>query len=172
MSDAVLLRVLAAAAITAGLLRIAFAFVPWAPDLWWLELFYLAIDLLLLFGLMGVFLAYRAQIGVFGFVGFVIAEAGIASIVGPDTVAFGIDTYQAGVLVITVGLTLLAIQLLVTRAGPPWAPLCWIGSAAIGIGATAGGAPELGFVAGGVLFGLGFVGAGVAMLRTATPSSS
>src|SRR5262245_53339141 len=132
MSDAALVRVLGAAALLGGLLRIGSAFVPWAPDVAWLEALYLAIDVLLLFGLMGVFLAYRSRLGVFGFVAFAIAEAGIASIVGPDTVAFGIDTYQAGVLVITAGLTLFAIQLLVRRAGPMWASLAWIGSAIIG----------------------------------------
>ena len=172
MSDTALLRVLGAFAVAAGMLRIGSAFIPWAPDVLWLELFYLAIDLMLLFGLMGVYFAYRARIGILGFVSFLIAEAGIASIVGPDTVAFGIDTYYAGVLVITAGLTLFAIQLLLTRAGPPWAALCWIGSAVVGIGATAGGSPSLGFVAGGILFGLGFVSAGVAMLRTTTPIPS
>ena len=172
MSDVALLRILGIAAVLGGLLRIGSAFVPWAPDVAWLEALYLVIDVLLLFGLMGVYFAYRALIGVFGFIAFVIAEGGIASIVGPDTVAFGIDTYQAGVLVITAGLTLFAIQLLVTRAGPMWAPLAWIASAVIGVGVTAGGNPALGFHLGGVLFGLGFVLAGVAMVRTATPSSS
>ena len=171
MDDRNLVRTLGAAAIIGGALRIASAFVSWSPGVWSLELFYFAIDVMLMFGLMGVYLAYRARIGLFGFIAFAIAEAGIASIVGPDTVAFGIDMYMAGVLVITVGLTLFAIQLLLTRAGPPWAPLCWIASTIIGVGATAGGAPALGFLAGGVLFGLGFTVAGVAMFRTATPSN-
>jgi hypothetical protein len=172
MSDALLLRILGVAACLGGLLRIGAAFIPWAPDVAWLEALALAIDVLLLFGLMGAYLAYRAQLGVFGFIAFVIAEAGIASIVGPDSVAFGIDTYQAGVLTITLGLTLFAIQLLVTRAGPMWAPLAWIASAAIGVGVTAGGYPALGFHFGGVLFGLGFVLAGVALVRSATPPAS
>ncbi len=171
MDDRILLRTLGASAIVGGALRIASAFVPWSPDVWWLELLYLAVDVLLLFGLMGIYFAYRARIGVFGFIAFAVAETGIASIVGPDTVAFGIDTYMTGVVVITAGLTLFAIQLLLTRAGPPWAPLCWVASTIIGVGATAGGAPALGFFAGGVLFGLGFVAAGVAAFRTATPGT-
>jgi len=165
VNDRDLPRVLGAAAIIGGALRVASAFIPWAPDVLALELFYFVIDAMLLFGLMGAYLAYRARIGVFGFVAFAIAEIGIAAIVGPDTTAFGVDIYQIAVLVITAGLTLFAIQLLVTRAGPWWAPVCWIASTVVGVGATAGGAPGLGFMTGGVLFGLGFVAAGVAMLR-------
>ena len=165
MRDAHLVRILAAAAILGGALRIASSFIPWTPDSAPLEVLYDVIDVLLLFGLMGVYFATRASTGIFGFAAFAIAETGIASIVGPDTTAFGIDTYQTGVLVITAGLTLFAIQLLLTRAMPWWASVCWIASTVIGVGATAGGNAALGFVAGGVLFGLGFIAAGVALLR-------
>ena len=165
MNDANLPRTLGIAAITGGLLRVIAAFIPWTPDSGPLEILYDVIDVLLLFGLMGVYFATRAQIGLPGFVSFAIAETGIASIVGPDTTAFGIDTYQVGVLVITAGLTLFAIQLLLTRAISWWVPVCWIGSTAIGVGATAGGNPALGFLVGGLLFGLGFVAAGVALVR-------
>lgn len=165
MDERSLLRALGVAAIVGGVLRIGSAFVPWEPNVLVLELLYFVIDAMLLFGLMGAYLAARARIGVFGFVAFAIAEIGIAAIVGPDTTAFSVDIYQIAVLVITAGLTLFAIQLLVTRAGPWWAPGCWIASTVVGVGATAGGAPGLGFMAGGVLFGLGFVAAGVAMLR-------
>ena len=172
MSDTALLRILGVAAIVGGLLRVVSAFIPWTPDSAPLEVLYDVIDVLLLFGLMGAYFAVRASIGIFGFVSFAIAEAGIASIVGPDTVAFGVDTYQTGVVVITAGMTLFAIQLLLTRAIAWWVAVCWIASTIIGVGATAGGNAALGFVAGGVLFGLGFAAAGVAVLRSATPSSS
>lgn len=166
MTDGLLLRVLGAAAIVGGLLRIGSAFIPWAPDQVWLELLYLAIDVCLLFGLMGVYLAYRDRVGVVGFVAFAIAETGMASIVGPDGVvpAYGVDTYQLGVLVVTVGLTLFAIVQLVARAGPPWPPLCWIATMLVGVGWSFSGDPEMGFLIGGVLFGLGFVLAGLPLL--------
>ena len=62
-------------------------------------------------------------LGVVGLVAFVVTETGIASVVGPDAIAFGIDTYATAVVVITVGLTLLSIQMLKRQAGPRWAPL-------------------------------------------------
>ena len=112
MTDRNLLRVLGVAAMLGGSLRIASAFVRWRPGSATLELFYLLIDLLLLFGLMGAYLAHRSRLGIFGFVGFVVAEAGIASIVGPDATVFGIDTYATGVVVIMTGLTMLSVQML------------------------------------------------------------
>jgi len=169
MSDTLLLRVLGVAAIISGGLRIVSAFIPWAPDQAWLEILYLVIDICLLFGFMGVYLAHRDRVGIRGFVAFAIAETSIASIVGPDGVvpAYGIDTYQLGVLVITVGLTLFAVVQLVARAGPPWAALCWVASMLFGVGGAFGGSPEIGFLIGGVLFGLGFVLAGAALMRSA-----
>lgn len=166
MSDTALLRVLGMAAVLGGVLRVVSAFIPFAPDQAWLEVLYLVVDVCLLFGLMGIYLAYRSRVGVFGFIAFAIAETGIASIVGPDGVvpAYGIDVYQLGVLVITIGLTLFAIVQLVARAGPPWAPLCWIASMLAGVGWSFGGNPEIGFLTGGVFFGLGFVLAGWPLL--------
>jgi len=173
MDDRHLQRVLGVAAALGGTLRIAAIIVPAVPQSAALEAFYVAIDLLLLFGLMGVYWAYRGQVGGFGFATFVIAEAGIASIVGPEGVtSFGIDFYWVGVVVITLGLTLFAIQLLACRAGPPWAPLSWIASTVVGVAAAMSGNPEPGFIAGGALFGMGFVLAGVALVRGATPSGS
>jgi hypothetical protein len=78
--------------------------------------------------------------------------------------AYGIDTYQLGVLAITVGLTLFALVQLVARAGPSGAPLCWVASMLVGVGGSFGGKPEMGFLVGGVLFGLGFVVAGWALV--------
>ena len=100
MTDRNLLRALGVAAVLGGLLRIGSAFVPWTPGSAALELFYFVIDVLLLFGLMGVYLAHREQLGIFGFFPFVVAETGIASIVGPDATVFGVDTYASGVVVI------------------------------------------------------------------------
>jgi hypothetical protein len=160
MGDATLWRMLGAAAVAGGALRIVSAFVPWAAGVAWLEAFYLAIDVLLLFGLMGVYFAHRERLGVAGFVAFALAETGIASIVGPDSVAFGIDAYQIGVAVIAIGLSLFAAVLLVRRAGPVVAPILWIASTVAGLGGSGIGQPEFGFLAGGILFGLGFVAAG------------
>src|SRR5262245_34760419 len=173
MTDHTLERALGAAAVLGGLLRVVSAFIPWRPDSAPLELFYLVIDLALLFGLMGIYLAHRSRLGVLGFAGFVIAESGIASIVGPDTTSFGINGYAVGVVLIMSGLALLSIAMLVRREGSPWGPACWLGAIVVGgIGAAAGRA-DLGFAGGGIAFGLGFVVAGAALWRAhaAQPSN-
>lgn len=168
MSEQSLFRVLGGAAVLGGALRIAAAFVPWEQNVAWLEALYFVIDVALLFGLMGVYFAERARLGVAGFAAFALAETGIAVIVGPDGAAFGLDVYQLGVLAIAIGLAVLGIVILMARAGSAIAASCWIGSLLVGVGATLANEPEAGFVAGGVLFGLGFVAAGAALMR-ATP---
>ena len=166
MRDRDLFRVLGGAAILGGALRVGSSFIPWTPNDPGLEALAFIIDVALLFGLMGVYFARRAALGVAGFAAFVLAEIGIASIVGPDTVAFGIDTYQAGVAAISIGLSLLGVVMLLRRTGPMLAALCWIGSTIAGIAGNAAGQGELGFLAGGILFGFGFVVAGVAIIGT------
>jgi hypothetical protein len=164
MNDRTVATTLGGCAIIGGGLRIASSFIPWAPDTAWLEGLYFAIDTLLLFGLMGIYFAHRARLGVSGFAMFAVAETGIASIVGPDTTVFGIDTYQAGVAVISIGLALLGVVMLVRRAGTIAAPLCWIASTAAGAAGGVAGQAELGFLVGGLLFGLGFIVAGAAVI--------
>lgn len=165
MSDRWLFFLAGAAAMFGGGLRIATSFLPWDATDPLMELIALKVDLLALFGLMGIWLSQRAQLGWVGFVAFAIAESGIASIVGPDTKAFGIDTYMAGVAVISHGLALLGVlmvmygHLLNRLAG-----VCWIGSLAVGIGGAALGMPAEGFVAGGVLYGAGFILGGLGLV--------
>jgi hypothetical protein len=168
MGEQTLFRVLGGAAVLGGVLRIAAAFVPWEQNVAWLEAFYFVIDVALLFGLMGIYFADHARLGVAGFAAFALAETGIASIVGPDGMAFGLDVYQLGALAISIGLAVLGIVMLVTRAGSVIAASCWILSLVVGLAATFANQPEAGFVAGGILFGLGFVAAGAALIRPAT----
>jgi hypothetical protein len=129
-----------------------------------LEAIAFAIDVLLLFGLMGIYLAHRAALGWAGLLAFVVAEAGIASIVGPDTQAFGIDTYLAGVHAISISLALLGVVMLVRRVGATAAAVCWVASVGVGAGGGAVGQGELGFLLGGLLFALGFVAAGIGLV--------
>jgi hypothetical protein len=165
--DARLLQVLGASAVLGGVLRAGSAFIPW--DMWGsdlrVEVLSIVIDVALLFGLMGVYFAARAQLGWLGFAAFALAETGIASIIGPDTVAFGVDTYLAGVHAISIGLALFGVQMLLKQTGTAAAASCWILSLAVGAGGGAIGEGELGFLLGGILFALGFVFAGMDLLR-------
>lgn len=171
MSDATLFRLAGLAAFVAGLLRIGTSFLTWDSTIAWQEALADLIDVLLLFGFMGIYLAHRAALGWIGLAAFVVAEAGIGSIIGPDTVAFGIDTYQAGVAVISIGLAAFGVVSLVKRAGPAASALCWILSLAIGVAGGFAGQAALGFFLGGILFGLGFVAAGIALLMPAVKSA-
>lgn len=166
MGDAGLSRVLGVAAIVGGALRAGSSFIPaalWGTDPR-VELLALATDVALLFGLMGVYFAARERLGWVGFAAFALAATGIASIIGPDTVAFGVDTYLAGVHAISVGLALLGLVMLVRRAGTAAAAICWVLSLAVGAGGGAVGQAELGFLLGGLLFALGFVAAGIELV--------
>lgn len=169
MKDEQLFRVLGGAAILGGVLRIGSSFILWDGSAQ-IEALAFVIDVSLLFGSMGIYLAAREGLGRFGFAAFAVAETGIASIIGPDTQAFGIDTYLAGVHAIAVGLALLGLAMLLRRAGSSIAALCWIASLVVGVGGGAAGQAELGIFAGGILFGLGFVSGGVAVFA-ATPQS-
>ena len=159
-------RFAAAAALLGGALRVGTSFLTWDSGVGWLEALALVTDVGLLFGLMGVFLDTHEQIGVWGLLTFAAAEAGIASIIGPDTVAFGIDTYQVGVVVISVALFLFSLELRRRRAGPPLATGLWMASTVTAVAAGAAGRREFGFVVGGFLFGLGFIATGLAMWKS------
>jgi hypothetical protein len=163
MDDRTLYRLVGAAAVLGGAMRIATSFVPWDGSAA-IEAVALAIDVLLLFALMGIYLAHRAALGWAGLVAFAVAETGIASIVGPDTQAFGIDTYLAGVHAIAIGLALLGAVMLVRRAGTTAAAVCWVLSLIVGAGGGVVGQGDLGFLLGGLLFALGFVAAGIGLV--------
>lgn len=162
MNDRTLFRLAGAAAVLGGAMRIATSFVPWDGSAS-IEAVAFAVDVLLLFGLMGIYVAHRAALGWFGLAAFVLAQTGIASIVGPDTQAFGIDTYQAGVAAISIGLALLSAAMLTKRIDVA-AAISWIASLIVGAGAGFIGQAVMGFHIGGILFGLGFVAAGVSLL--------
>ncbi len=164
MNDGTLFRLAGLAAVVAGALRIGTSFLTWDAAAAWQELLATGIDVLLLFGFMGTYLAHRVALGWLGLVAFALAETGIGSIVGPDTVAFGVDTYQAGVVVISIGLALFATTMLIRRAGPAAAAICWILSFVVGVAGGFVGQGAFGFFLGGLLFGLGFVAAGFELI--------
>jgi hypothetical protein len=161
VTDRQLLRLAAAAAIVGGVLRAGTAFIAWNPNAAWLEALALVIDLSCLFGMLGVYLPHRGPLGRAGVAAFAVTESGIASIVGPDTTAFGIDTYQAGVMTLSLGLCLLSALMLRCRAGSQTAACLWIASTAGGLLGLASGHDEMGFFFGGVLFGLAFIAGGI-----------
>lgn len=146
-----------------GGLRIVAAFIPYVPDSARLELLYGVVDIGLLFGLLAAYLFAAEAVGVVGLAGFVVAFTGLASIVGPDSHAFGIDFYLLGSAVYLLGLTVLAIQLVRRRAlvATGW---LWLVAATAGmVFALAAAAPVL--IVSGVTLGLGYIAAARAISR-------
>ncbi len=125
VSGAALIRMGGLAAVLAGVLRTLASFIPHQPGVA-LELFYLAIDLLILFGIFGVYARVHESAGVAGFVGFVLATTGTAAIVGPDGDLGGVPVYQAGSAILVVGLAFLAAGTWRDASLPRWVCVLWV----------------------------------------------
>jgi hypothetical protein len=165
MNYVALYRLSGLAAVAGGALRIVAAF-PVTQDAVTLQWLYTAIDVLLLMGLMGIYLARAERLGFLGLASFGVAVAALSFIGGPDADPFGFSTYEQGAAALAIAMVGLSIAWLQRGERPIWAPLCWFGSVVV-VGAF-GLIPALasyGFEAAGVLFGLGFALAGVELLR-------
>jgi hypothetical protein len=166
MNANALFRLSGFAAILGGGARIASALLqlddPVARE--WL---YAGIDILLVFGLIGIYVARADRLGLLGLTSFIIAMAGFSFIGGPDADVLGFSTYEQGAAVIAIAMAGFSIAWL--RAGErPWsAPLCWFASVlAVGVlGRLPAPAPDFSFMLAGTLFGAGFIGAGLPLLR-------
>ncbi len=164
MKTADAVRLAGAAAALGGALRVAAAFIPLVPGDLELELLYFVIDVALLFGLIGIYAAECERLGWLGLIGFVVAATGLASIVGPDTDIAGIDIYATASAIISIGLSILAVALLLCGRLPRWIPALWIASLLAGIAASVlPDTAQTAVLIASVLFALGFLGAGVAL---------
>lgn len=162
MPASTLIRLGGLSAILAGLLRAATSFLPYfimeqGPLL---EVLYLITDVLILFGLLGVYGYQHEEAGVWGFAGFLLALTGTALIVGPDGRIGSLDMYVAGALLISIGMVLLAIGTWRAARLSRWVPVLWAASTLVGIGGFLMGGLVWTFLIAGVTFGLGFVVAG------------
>lgn len=160
-----ILRFFGFLAIAGGGGRVVSSFIPWSPNNAWLEAFYLFIDVNLLFGLIGFYFANAERLGKTGFAAFFIASTGIALITGPESTGFGIDIYQASLVIVGLGLAVFSVNFLLRGAGSMFAPAIWLASILTVLFGGAAGFADLAFMLGGVFFGFGFVFAGVSLLQ-------
>ena len=163
MPTATLIRLGGLAAILAGVLRVGTSFIPYSnskPGVA-LELLYLIIDALILLGLLGVYAYQNEVVGRWGFLGFLLALIGTATIVGPDGKIGSVDMYVVSSLMISIGLSLLAFGAWNAKRLPRMAPLLWVMSTVVGVGGYLIGGPTVTFVIAGLAFGLAFIVAGV-----------
>ena len=165
MQTRTLLRFSAAAALAAGTLRIVTTLVgPHGGDA--SELLYLSVDLCLVFAIPGIYLSRHAQLGLAGFVGFLLALAGAASLVGPDGTLFGIDMYRLGGLVLMLGLGLLAYAQLSAAVQRTGSSICCVVAIVATLGAVSSTASGWSLAV-GLCFGSAFVAFGLELLREA-----
>ena len=170
-SDA-LFRLAGLAAILAGGARILTAF-NWTNDALTREALYDAIDALLLFAVMGIYFSRKDRLGALGFASFTVAIAALSFIGGPDADPFGFSTYQQGAYALAIAMVGMSLAYWRGRQRPLWAPAAWFLSviAAGVMRMLPAPLPDYGFAAAGILFGLGFVFAGLDLLST-TPRAA
>lgn len=157
MSKTLWVRLSGLAAVLGGVLRGIVSFILSTPTIE-LEFLYFATDVFILFGIVGLYCFQRKESELWGFVGFLLAIIGIAIIrIGAIS---GINLYAIGASIFAIGLSSFAVGTWIARRLPKWIPIFWITSTIIGfIGYFAPGFNFL-FVISGVLFGVGFAGAG------------
>lgn|GEM_PF-1166907 len=154
----------AALAILGGALRILSAFMPFTPNNAPLETLYGVIDLSFLFGLIALYCNFADPVGRIGLFGFMVALAGNAAIVGPDSATFGVDFYSMGATAMVAGLGVLSVQMLRARVLIV-ASLAWISALGLGLANAVLATPWL-FQAAGLVLAFGFIATGIALLRS------
>ena len=157
MKTNALIRWSGLAAMLGGLLMIVGS-VNWEQTPWrWLG----AIgSLLLVFGIVGIYLAQAEESGMAGFLGFVLLVGGSVFLMGNSDL-FGIPYWVLGTFLSAAGLILLAIGTLRSATFPRWVAWLWI--AAVVVGLPAALIPSLQGalgLAGSVAAGVGMAGAG------------
>ena len=148
------------AAMTGGALRIIAIFTTgtFAPQT--LAWFYFLIDVLLMLGLVGWYVPRADRLGGIGLTGFVTAAGAILLIRSAGLL--GADTYRAGATLLATGLAVMSGAALWRRDKPLLAPILWLLCLTSGIAALAFRPVAM---AAFVLFGLGYIAAGVELLR-------
>ena len=158
-----LLRFGALCAVLGGGLRFAAQAIPCVPDNAGLELLYSVIDLSFLFALVALVAMLAGRVSGWALGLLLVALGGVASIVGPEKAAFGIDFYLAGsaIFVLALGLASPALVKPPGLRGSAWA---WGLAALAALGSALGGG-AVAFVAAGLLLALGFILAAPALWR-------
>jgi hypothetical protein len=159
MSSKNLIRSGGLAAIVAGILRGINSFLPSIHPNVTISILYLLTDIFLLFGIMGIYGFQHQESRSWGFFGFLLAIVGIA-IIRTGSIS-GFSLYPIGASIFTAGLSLFAVGSWIARKLPRWVSVLWILSTIVGfLGYFIPGLNLL-FVASGVIFGIGFAGAGM-----------
>lgn len=132
-----------------------------------LDPLYVAIDLCLVFAVLGLYLPEHTRLGRFGVVGFCLTLGGFALIAGPEAPLLGVGVYWIGKPVVGLGILLLAGVL--WQRHPQQRRVCSLLLASVLVGAVAmlGVLPVILTSASGLLLGAGFCLQGWRQIRAA-----
>jgi len=142
------------------MLRAISSFIPYTTSR--IFVLYFVIDLLLLLAVTGLLRA-KVGAGVLGNLGGVLMLLALAFLIARDIEVAPASVYAAGAALFSLGLDLFAIQVLRNRRLPSWISFAWILSTIVGsIGFFV---PRFNFLfaISGLIFGLAFAAAGVAI---------
>lgn len=125
----------------------------------------------MLFGILGVYAYQHEECGWSGFLGFILAVIGNAFLLGGAGEVAGVPNFMLGGTLAGIGLLLLAIGSWKAGVFPSWMPILWIVAILAGVPAMAVelsgqlALAQLLFLVSGVIFAVGFGGAGVVLWR-------
>ena len=157
-----MIRIAGVSAVLAGALRAIAAVVP--ASALHVNKLYLAIDVLILFGLFGLWELLRDRTAFAGLAGLGVAMLASAALIAKDAGVFPSNMYAAAALAFALGLDVFALVSWNARSLPRWILLCWLASTLIGpLGFFIPTLSVL-FTISGLMFGIAFSGAGVKMM--------
>jgi hypothetical protein len=149
------------AAVLAGILRGIASLTPTAASVT-LQVLYFTIDVLLLLGIVGVYEFQKQETGRWGFFGFLLALIGASMLIGHDVVVNAVALlYPVAAFLFAVGISVLTIRSWAANTLPHWASALLITSTLLGILGYGIKGFDVLFVVSGVIFGIGFIGAGL-----------
>ncbi len=156
------IRLSGVAAGVTGALRVLTSLLP--PPTGRIMTLYLTIDVLLLFGCVGLYEFQRLAIRVLETLGLLLEILGALILIARDLALLSSEAYPIGALLFAAGVDLFAIGSWRSRTFPRWILMLLILSTVIGpIGFFTPSLAVL-FAASGILFGIGFMSAGISML--------
>jgi hypothetical protein len=156
MTKEKLLHLSAVGAIVGGGLRIVDAFLDNAHG--YVQVAYFVTDVMLIFGLCGIYLSRSNRLGLAGLLGFAFSITGLLMVR-----SFGQGAYLVGATLTLLGTVVIGIVMLATGAFPKSAPVLWIASLIVGVIGLLPFAGNWGVSLAGIVFGLGFIAAGIGL---------
>jgi hypothetical protein len=157
-----LLKLSGFAAVVGGALRMADAFTVGVLSEHTLQLLYFTTDFFFVLGLVGIYARSSASLGITGLIGFIVAILGFLIIRSSTLNFFGQGGYMFGATIVALGMAVMSAAMLIRKSGSRCAAALWLLSLALGIVGAVSGVAFAGRAA-GVVFGAGFIVAGVGL---------